>query len=470
VTRQLRPYQTAAIDAARGYFRAGHRRILLVSPTGSGKSTIGAAFVVSFFRKSPGLRVAWFAHRRELVYQARDTLAAFEIAAGAFGEGASFPMQLVSTQGALTRDEVPEADLVIIDEAHHYAAAEWKLVLDSYGPKTIIVGLTATPERADGAALDFFTALHEVTTTREMVDLWLETDGKEGLVPVETYRPDAPEKAGTLAQTPCVAYLEHNLRGRKAVVFAASVADAERFAAEFREAKIAVEVIHGKLPKEERDRRLASPWTVLCNVMVLTEGWDRPEVSAVILASRCGSFSGLIQRVGRGRRPFPGKTICTILDLPGVTHLLGDVDEERIFSLEGQGVSRKVAAGYSFCKTCGNLMPDEGACTVCGRPRDERTLDISGNKLDKFARFQADSEEMKSYRLAKWIARAKASGVNWKREIYRYESVYKEKPPNRIMSRAHAMVRGSEWCGACGHSRDGKRCKCRTNQPSAPVT
>lgn len=460
-----RSYQLRAFAAVRDAWRNGHRRILLVAPTGTGKTFMGASLMAGHFRRTSEPRGVWVAHRRELVGQAARTLETMGLDPGHSGAGATKALQVIMAQGALARGEVPAAKFAVFDEAHHYCGApEWETLPKAYESECTIIGLTATPERGDGAALSFFTWLIEVATTREMVDLWLETEGREGLVPCETFRPAAPEKAGCIAKSPAEAYMLAGLRGRKNVVFAANVADAERFAAEFRACGVSAHVVHGKLAKEERDARLndfrSGSVDVLCNVYVLTEGWDCPAVSVITLASRCGSIGGLLQRVGRGRRPCDGKRICTILDLPGVTHILGDVDEERTLSLEGIGIQRKVASLYSYCRVCGSIMPAEGACESCGRPRDESALaEVSGNAIDKFASYKRDPEDQRAYRLAKWIAESKREGKNWKRNLYRYQAVYGDMPSGRIISLAHAVVNGTEWCGECGHGP--KHCKCK---------
>ncbi len=461
----LRPYQRRAVVDLRAAYKAGHRRILMVSPTGTGKTVMGASLVSSYHARNPTGRSAWFAHRRELVSQAAATLERHGVMAGHSGAGASLLAQVLMAQTALARGEVPPVGFAVFDEAHHYCGApEWSALPKSYEGETAIVGLTATPERGDGAALDFFTHLIEVTTTREMVDLWIATDGREGLVPVETYRPAAPERAGHLAKTPAESYVMHGLRGKRNVVFCASVTDAERFAREFRDVGVDCHVVHGKLDAETRAgylRDLASGRVkVICNVYVLTEGWDMPSLDVVTIARRCGSVSALLQMVGRGRRPSDGKTVCTILDLAGVTHIHGDVDEERILSLEGAGISRVVASGVQFCRVCGNILEPGEGCGMCGRPRDEvAPLEISGNRLDKFARFQSDDERARAVRFARFTSEAVARGWNPKQAFHRYRGMYGEIPSPRIISQAASIRGGWRWCEACGH---GKSCKCKT--------
>src|SRR5580693_1093436 len=131
---KLREYQSRALAAVRTAYKVGHRRVLLVGPTGSGKAVIAAGLAHSFFaRGDTSSRAVLVAHRRELVQQGAAKLEAFGIPCGHSGAGASLPMQAIMAQTALARGEVPPAWLRIFDECHHYVADEWKLLLDTYG-------------------------------------------------------------------------------------------------------------------------------------------------------------------------------------------------------------------------------------------------------------------------------------------------------------------------------------------------
>src|SRR6266568_2339203 len=439
-----RPYQVRAIDAARESVRKGLRRPLLVSPTGSGKSTIGALIARGALAK--GQRVAWFAHRSELRDQARETMERCEIDAGHSGQGAAKPCQIVSVQGALARGEVPEADIVILDEAHHFAADEWGRLPEAY-PNAIIIGLTATPERGDSRGLGhLFNDLHVVAQPRQLVDLWRENN-KQGLTPCEVIRPPRVQNAGYLCKPPVDAYVQH-ARGQRNVVFAANVKAACDFAAQFKMQGISAHIVHGDLSPEVRAKNLADfaagRVLGLVNVFVLTEGWDCPAVSVVTLARKMGSCAMYLQATGRGLRPFPAKGGCTVLDLAGISHLHGHPLEDRIYSLEGIGIKLLDDAGRPrFCRACGSVLEDVGPCPVCRRPVAEPGVEkFSGDPLEKFAKYKTDDEATRAKRLAKFITEARAKGHRWQSALHRYKGTYQIAPPKKIVSLALELAKG----------------------------
>ena len=125
----LRPYQAQMVADAREAYKAGKRSILLVLPTGGGKTRTGGEFVLSSVAK--GKRVLWLAHRKELILQARERLQADGIG-GVSVVSAQIPhlynqfspVQVASLQTLLARNIRPQADLVVFDEAHHYVASK----------------------------------------------------------------------------------------------------------------------------------------------------------------------------------------------------------------------------------------------------------------------------------------------------------------------------------------------------------
>jgi len=449
--RTPRPYQDRAHDELRRHVAAGKRRILLVSPTGSGKTFMLSRVCAGAVAK--GKRVAWFAHRRELVRQAAESLTDFGIDVGHSGKGLAAPVQVVGVQAALSRGEAPPADIVVLDEAHHFAADEWGQLPKAY-PDALIIGASATPERADGRGLDcLFEDLIVVAQPEELA--------REGhLVPCETIRPPRPQPAGKIAWPPVEAYLEHT-SGRLAVVFAPHVKAAHEFADGFRKHHVPVGVVDGEMPTEERDRVLAEfaarRLLVLVNVYVLTEGWDCPEVDVVILARKFGSRGAFMQAAGRGLRTAKGKSVCTILDLAGVTHIHGDPLEECEFSLDGEPIRRKGTVSLRLCRVCGEPLDDFGSpCARCGIA--QRVLEVPGITRDpmaKFARIQRDPDDARAARLARWINEAKGKGWRWQSACHRYRGTYGSPPPSHIVSQALSISLGRPWCPACRTSKCG---------------
>jgi superfamily II DNA or RNA helicase len=444
MTPTPRPYQRKAIAATYAALRSGKRCPLVVAPTGAGKTLIMALMVRDVVSK--GKRAAVFAHRTELRDQAVATLARCGVEAGHSGQGRSLPVQVVSTQGATSCEEVPEADVGFLDEAHHYSADEWSRIPQAY-PTQPIIGFTATPERADGRALDhLFDDLIVVAQPRELVELG-------HLVPCgleDVHRPDALQDAGVIACPPVEAYREFGEGGR-AVVFASTVEHAKLFALDFVKAGISCAVVHGAMASEDRVRALADfsegRVRVLVNVFVLTEGWDCPSVDVVIIARKMASTGMYMQACGRGLRPSPGKKRMILLDLAGVSHLHGLPTDDRIFSLEGMGM-RLANQGPRFCRACGELLAEEGPCPRegCGRSRRGAVSDpkYSRDPLAKYSKYATDDEATRVRRLAKFLREGRAKGYRDGWAFGRYRGTYQAAPPAKIVAVARAMAHGPE--------------------------
>jgi superfamily II DNA or RNA helicase len=352
----LRPYQARAVEQIRAAWDAGAERVLCVAPTGSGKTVIGAA-------ATAGLDALWLAHRRELVAQA--------------------PGRATTVQ-ALLDGHRPPAEVLVLDEAHHYAAGApaWLAVASSY-PR--ILGLTATPQRADGSALgDLFERLVVAAHYSELI-------AGGWLVRARVYRP--PEELEGLAQRPEAAWRQW-AQGRRGFLFFSRVDDAREAADALPEAL----AVWGEQAPEERDAALAAfregTVTALCNVAVLTEGVDVPEASACLLACGCDHAGSYLQRVGRVLRPAPGKTDAIVVDLPGVSHRWGLPDEDRMYSLEGRPIRAKLEP-LTTCQVCGSTYPSaDGACPDCGwqRPPEPHRVRIWGIPLTEAGAVLADPQ------------------------------------------------------------------------------
>jgi superfamily II DNA or RNA helicase len=153
-----------------------HKNPLIVSPTGSGKTVMASAII----ERNPNNFVLFFAHRRELVFQPRDTLAKCGVNAGVILAGESMNrmarVQVASVQTLHSRcirgsEDLPHADLVFVDEAHHVTAKSYRAIIERY-PAAKIVGMTATPCRRDGRGLgNVFDALIEAPQIGELINL-----------------------------------------------------------------------------------------------------------------------------------------------------------------------------------------------------------------------------------------------------------------------------------------------------------
>lgn len=364
MTLTLRDYQgrEGALGAIEKGLAAGCRRQLVSLPTGTGKTVLFANL------PSIGLRrLLVVAHREELLDQAADklrhwnpgltvqvdqadrwadveTLSAFdgELFAGT-GYAVCASVATIGRAGGrrLTRYPGGLFDAVVIDEAHHSSAQSYQSVIDHFGAGKpggpLLLGVTATPFRADGADLSkvfekvvYSLELPDAINRGYLVDIRaLAVATGVNLDDVGATREDfktgelaeavnTPERNGRIVK----AYLDH-AAGRKGIVFAASVEHSKDLAEAFLAAGIAARHVDGTTPGEERAGIFA--WMrepgarVLCNVGVATEGYDEPSISVVLLARPTKSRVLYSQMIGRGTRLCEGKTDLLVIDLADVS-------------------------------------------------------------------------------------------------------------------------------------------------------
>lgn len=444
----LRQYQLDAIQRTR-LAASQSRTVLVVSPTGSGKTTIASEIARSAVSRSK--RVLWLAHRSELIEQGFDRLREFGLAVGAIAATNTrppnpyAPVQVASIQTLLARPATrPDADLVIWDEVHHSVSDEWSALAQFYSTKTLL-GFTATPERSDGKGLGaIFQRLVVAARVQELVEMG-------HLVPCDIRRPSRRLKPGTIAQRPVDAYLSE-ARGRRTICFSPSVGAANVHAEEFNGLGIRARVITGDMPAAERGLYLGAfkrgDIDVLVNVYVLTEGFDCPETSCVILARGCGTTGVYLQMTGRGLRPAHGKKDCLLIDLHGVSHVHGHPQDDREYSLDGKGIRR---AGdmevdpQGSCRVCGAPTSPGEACAECGTaPKQIEPPKVTGDPLEKYAKKRAEDNSQKAATYARWIADAIGKGYRVGAAKGKFKAVYGEWPSVRIEMDARAILNGEK--------------------------
>lgn len=257
---------------------------------------------------------------------------------------------------------------------HHVAAASYRDIAAQY-PNAWHLGLTATPERADGQGLrDAFDELVIGATVAELQEAVDPATGHPYLAACDVIAPARRMESGVLSAEPVEAWVRHS-DGRPTVAFCRFVAESKALAAGFEEEGVTARHIDGNTPPDERKASLDAfargEVTVLCNVSVLTEGWDCPRAKVVLLARGCGSAATFIQMVGRGLRAFNGQR-CLLLDLAGCVHEHGLPEEERDFTLDGiRRKAKKARPWIRQCLVCGFTVlgaKSGRACARCGAP------------------------------------------------------------------------------------------------------
>jgi superfamily II DNA or RNA helicase len=330
----LRDYQRRAIESVHAHWSDGGRAVCLVAPTGAGKTRMGEELIDC---PEP---VVWVAHRRELIQQTSKRLAA-RFGAGAVGvimpgEYAKprARVQVATVQTLLAREVRPLAGRLVLDEAHHYAAEDWRALADAYGSVPTL-GLTATPERQDGKPLgDIFGRLVVSASYSDLI-------AGGYLVPARVHRPDAT-LGNDLAQDPVTAWRLYS-EGSRAFVFCGRVYDAYAWAQKFRDAGVVAAVVEAGTARGERDEALArfaaGKVRVIVNVNTMTEGVDVPEARTIVLARAFGHVGGYLQAVGRALRPAKDKPDMILIDLTGTSRRHGLPTDDRVYSLDGSAIS-----------------------------------------------------------------------------------------------------------------------------------
>ncbi len=420
-----RPYQQLVVRKAEWSLR--YKRTLIVAPTGAGKTVIGGVIC----DRDPG-SVVWATHTKDLVAQSATKLRELGMRVGIIAAGHdSDPfarVQVASIQTLLSRGLDLKADLVVLDEAHHFVAEQYKALVEARQAKRLL-GLTATPERGDGKPLgDLFDELIVAANYSDLIRLGY-------LVPLRVLRPGAPLERG-LAKKVLESYRKHG-EGRSGFVFARRVEECHALAEEFLAAELAMQVVSDRTPKDERKLlleglALGRP-RLLSNVYALTEGVDVPSASVAILARKFGHPSLLLQTAGRILRPCEGKTDALLIDLPGVTHMHGIPTEDREYSLTGAGI-RRTEKGMSLkvCMYCGMTSESGGACPRCGQRPEQKKLKpmrIYNKELEAVYAGSATPAWAKRAELDRLRVTAQERGYQPGWISQNYERLFDEKPP-----------------------------------------
>ncbi|EGW41761.1 DEAD/DEAH box helicase family protein [Desulfosporosinus sp. OT] len=331
---ELREHQQAALDSLQAMREQGESIALLYHATGTGKTVTAVSDA-----KRLGKRTLFLAHTKELITQAKGTFEKLwdEAETGLYvaEEKAADAYVVCSSTQSVARNlegfKPNDFGYIIVDECHHGTADTYRKVLSYFKPE-FTLGLTATPDRADGESIleDFKNVAHKldlqqavelgelvpIRCIRVKTNVDLSTVRING---IKYYVQDlesklfVPERNKLIAET----YLNY-VRDKKTVVFCASVHHAQEIAALFKEKGIHCEAVSGSMKARERarilDRYENGDIQVLCACDLLNEGWDSPKTEVLFMARPTLSKTLYVQQLGRGMRKCVGKDYLMVFD------------------------------------------------------------------------------------------------------------------------------------------------------------
>ncbi len=376
---ELRPYQASAVQQLRDNIAIGVKNQLLCVPTGGGKTVIASEIINGAVKKNKS--ILFLAHRRELIEQCAAKLEDFGIynyniiMSGDKRNNRDAQVHIASVQTLLKR-EFPDADLIIIDEAHRAAAKGYRTVVLNY-PKASILGLSATPERLDGKGLDdLFSKIVEVCSVTSLIkdgflispDCYGLNIDEADLKGLRTRRGDYSEdELEEMMDKPkligdIVTNWKKHANNKLTVIFACGVKHSKHIVDEFIKAGVSAAHIDGSMSKLERES-IIRDWRkgfirVVSNVNLFTEGFDFPQLECCVLARPTQSVSLYLQMAGRIMRTHEDKSSAIILDHSNnvIKHDPPSID--RIWNLEG-AAEKRTKREYEIhkCIAC-NLIHD----------------------------------------------------------------------------------------------------------------
>jgi len=463
---ELRRYQKHAIEQLKDSINDKNNRIILQAATGSGKTVIASQFVADLVAQ--GKKVLFLAHRRELITQCSSKLYEFNMAHGIIMAGTPLSLwqgvqvasidTLRSRAISKKRIALPKAHYVIIDECHRSLSKTYRDIIDIY-QDSIVLGLTATPCRSDGLGLGhIYNDMVQAPPIKELT-----ADGY--LVPARYFAPTKPDLKGVkiqmgdynskqLSRRMDTAKLvgdviENWLRiapTKKTVVFASSVKHSINLMERFVEAGIKAAHIDCNTQNVDRDETLKKfndgEIQVICNCMVLTEGWDCPSAEVAVLARPTKSLGLYLQMAGRVLRPYKNKTEAIIIDHAGAVYEHGFIDDEFEWDLSPKHKiqDRKSKAEKKVkpitCEGCFTVFTGSRTCPSCGvvSLTKGRALFVGDGDLGEIDRHSrklrehvyTKDQKIKWYSMLLGYARLKGYKDGW--AYYKYQDKFGVKP------------------------------------------
>lgn len=395
---RLRPRQKTFVERSVAAL-ASRGNTLGVAPTGAGKTIMLSAVTGKMI--GDGAKACVLAHRDELTAQNRAkfqrvvpeaSTSVIDATEKSWGGDVTFAM-VPTLSRAQNLADMPGLDLLVIDEAHHAVADSYRRIIDRVrdaNPDARVFGVTATPTRGDRKGLrevfdnvadqvrlgELIASGHLVPPRTFVIDVGVQEELKSVRKTSADF--DMTEVADIMDRAPVtdevIRLWREKAGDRQTVVFCSTVAHADHVTEAFCAAGITAALIHGDLPAETRKAILADyvagDIRVIVNVAVLTEGWDHPPTSCVVLLRPSSYKSTMIQMVGRGLRTVdpeehPGivKTDCVVLDFGTSSLIHGTLEQD----VDLDGKTGTGEAPTKSCPACAAEIPLAATeCPLCG--------------------------------------------------------------------------------------------------------
>ena len=461
----LRDYQKKAVDQIRSEIQKGNRRVLLVLPTGSGKSHTMGDIAKKAIDKSH--KILALMHRRQLVTQLLQRFEECGVNSAMIMSGEEHNLdcnaQIATCQTYTRRLKLKkdnnnffiDAAIVFIDEAHHALSNTYQNILSNYNEK-IVIGVTATPILASGVGMgNYFDAIVQPVSIKELID-------QKHLVPGVYYGPSSPdlskiktvvgdyEKKGldeVVNQPRIIGDVVKNwlkiAGGLSTMVFSVNVNHSKALCKEFNDNGITAEHLDAHSIDEEREdalRRFRNGDTqVLLNVALFTEGTDIPEIECIVLARPTKSLGLHLQMIGRGARPNKGKDSFTVIDHGGNVNRLGYYEDEIEWLLTEKEIGfkkkevRKKEKKIRTCEEC-HAQFTGPTCPICSKTilgygkmieaEEAKLIALSKKKKKE----PTTEEKIKFYGMLEYHRKEKKYVNGW--TAIQFNKKYKEWPKN----------------------------------------
>jgi len=396
-----RPFQVTAREQLRQGLKDGHQRQILMAPTGAGKSYIGLWLIHECLKQDK--KAIFLCDRSTLINQTSATADKYGLAAHGIVQAnhwrrnTRYPFQIASAQTIAKREYWPDADLLVIDEAH----TQYKVWTDYiHNTRAAVIGLSATPF-SQGLGKHFTnlvnaTTMHELTQSGVLVPMRIYSCKKINMEGAKTsggeWTDSAAASRGMEIIGDVVSEWIKYAQNRKTIIFGATIKHCEEMCRQFLDAGVMVAVFSSETKDAEREYLLKefkkpdAGLRVLISVEALAKGFDVPDVGCVVDCRPLRkSLSTAIQMWGRGLRSSPdtGKTDCILLDHSGnIMRFAEDYQDIYFNGLDaldmGEKFDKKIRLDKpeeeaKGCPSCG-YKPFFKRCMSCGYEIQQQSL------------------------------------------------------------------------------------------------